>query len=81
MCVQDLADDVGMDLEELYMGYWEDSDSDCDSDTMKADSNLGICDPDDCQRGFVCHRSESQVWLTEHVPSKYLSGLPTSSSR
>ena len=23
----------------LYMGYWEDSDSDCDSDTMNADSD------------------------------------------
>jgi hypothetical protein len=50
MFVQDLADDVGMELEELYMGYWEDSDSECDSGTVNADSNLGICNPDNCQR-------------------------------
>ena len=49
--VQDLADDCGMDLEDLFVCFGEDGpDSDYDSDMIIADSNLGICDPDDGQR-------------------------------
>jgi hypothetical protein len=45
--VQDLADDIGMDLEDLFLCG---GDSDSDSDVTNTDSNLGICNPDDGQR-------------------------------
>jgi hypothetical protein len=51
LLAQDLADDIGMDLEDLYSrGGGDDSDSDYDSDMINAESNFGICDPDGGQR-------------------------------
>lgn len=51
---QDLADDLGMDVEDLYSrGGGDDSDNDYDSDMINAESNFGICDPDDGQRKYL----------------------------
>ena len=49
LLAQDLADDIGIDVEDLY-NYGGEDNSDCDRGLIYAHSDFGDCDSDDDQR-------------------------------